>query len=164
MINCGSTMKGTVSLAVYDREGNLKETRTVSNKIVYNGTKVIASLLSGTPLPLPSHMACGTGSLDPILNDDKLEAEVALVPLDGPGTHNENSTTFVATFGPNVPNIADKPITQVTEVGIWCINPEDENDKYLLNRATFAVVNKTRDDTIIVNWVVTVLSDDTVIE
>ena len=154
-------MKGTVSITVLDKDGQVKESRTVSNKIVYDGTMVIASLLSDTPLPMPSHIACGTGTTTPLLNDTKLEAEVAIVPLDKAGTRVENNVTFVATFGPNTPDV---DLTPVTEVGIWCIDPADNNQKYLLNRATFAVVNKTRDDTIIINWIVTVLSDDTTVD
>ena len=163
MINCGSLMKGVVTLTLLDKNGVVKHQQTVTNKIVYDGTVVIASLLSGTPLPLPSHMACGVRQLDPeqnqdpALNDEQLENEVALVPLDGPGVHSENGVTFTATFGPNIPA---EDLTAVQEVGIWCINPTNPDEKYLFNRAVFSVVNKTRDDTVIVNWVVTVLSDD----
>ena len=158
MFDCNSKLKGAITINVFDKDGQLKDSRHVTNKIVLTGCNVIASLMTNQPLPIPSHIACGVGGKDTanaaMLNDEKLQSEVAIVQLDTPAVRQGNAVTFEATFGPNTPDMETAPLK---EVGIWCLG---HGGKFLLNRATFAVVNKTRDDTVVINWVVTVLSDD----
>lgn len=175
MIDCKSKVKGDITIKVFGSDGQLKDERHVSNKIVLTGCNVIASLLTTQPLPIPSHIACGYGTNIPLLSNTKLDNEMVCVPLDSPAVRSGNTVMFEATFGPNVPSadqiviqegegagepVLTKGLAPITEVGIWCIDPNDSNNKYLLNRATFAVVHKNLDDTVIINWVITVLSDE----
>ena len=158
-MNSGYKLKGEVTLTVKDRDGRIKETRHVTNKIVMTGCNMIASALSGeiarnepTKIDIPTHLACGNGMGLPTVNDKTLEYEYARVPFDLPPKRENNSVTFQATFGPGVPDMAN---LTMTEVGIF----NAAKNGTMLNRATFAVVNKSIDDTVIVNWIVTVLSD-----
>lgn len=158
-MNSGYKLKGELTLTVKDASGKIKDSRHITNKIVMTGCNMIASALSGeiarnesTMIGIPTHIACGDGMAIPTVNDVALEHELARVPFDINPKRDGNSVTFQATFGPGVPN-ADN--TTMTEVGIF----NAETNGTMLNRATFAVVNKSVDDTVIINWVVTVLSD-----
>lgn len=68
-------MRGQVTLALSDREGNVVYERTHPNRIVRAGRQLVAQLFSGVTVgPPPSrvtHMGLGTGSVAP--NDDQTD-------------------------------------------------------------------------------------------
>lgn len=149
--------KGALSVTLLDNQGNVKQRQTISNKIVMTGCNLIASALSGegenVRIALPSHIACGTGTNAPTVNDNALYSEVARVPFDVAPKRTDNNIEYEATFGPGVPNAEN---VAITEVGIF----NSASEGVMLNRATFAQVNKQIEDTVIINWVVTILSDE----
>ena len=159
MIDSTSKMKGCISIQVYDKDGTLKDSRQITNKIVMTGCELIASLLAndGT-IAAPTHVAVGGSDQhepeDVTITDVKLTDEIVRIPFDGPATREGNSVTFEATFKPGVPEMENTPIKEVA-----IFNSETVEGSVMLNRAKFAVINKAYEDTVVVNWIVTILSD-----
>ena len=170
MIDSKSKMKGCISIKVYDKDGTLKDSRKVENKIVMDGCRIIASLLANDGrIPHPATVGCGGYAYDaangssyrvpakPSINDGALENEIVRVPFskEPECIDDLNSVMFEATFLPGTPN---KENTSISEVAIFSA-PDAKSRTWMLNRATFAVINKAYEDTVVVNWIVTVLSD-----
>ena len=139
------TVKGHLTIKLFDEHGNLKDYRDIDNLVVQTGRNLIASAFSDNTIPLCSHMACGTGTTAPVLANTTLETEVARVALTST-TRTNNTVTFEATFPPTIGTGA------ITEAGIF--NAETAGS--MLNRATFPVVNKQSADTLTIMWNVTI--------
>lgn len=134
---------GHITVLLIGPDGEVKERREVDNLIVTAGKNWLAQRMSGSPT-LMSHMAMGTGAVAPALGDTALGAQAARVALDSQNTAN-NVTTYVATFP------AGTGTGAITEAGIF----NASSGGTMLNRATFAVVNKGASDSTIFTWSVT---------
>lgn len=145
---------GLVEMTLKDKDGHIKEVRSIKNRIVMGGLEMMASLLTDQTIVKPTHIACGTGTTDTDLTMTALEAEVFRVPFDvSPSKREGNVVTFVATFLSGMPDMDNCPIT---EVGIF----NAESGGIMFNRAKFLPVNKAKDDELTIKWVVTVASAD----
>lgn len=141
-------VSGQVEITLYGADGQVKDHRSVHNMVVATGREIIASLLVGDGVHTkPSKMQIGTGTRTPDLTDVALATPIAnsKINLDnGFGSRTNNSVTYTATFNPGVGSGA------ITEAGIM------NDNSTLLNRTTFAVVNKAAADTLTINWTVTI--------
>lgn len=158
-------VNGEIDFHLYDSTGKLKEHRHVCNRVVMTGCELIASALVNNKTTLPSHIAIGKGGPDgtvaPELSDIALQGEVIRKPFDEGFPkileNSKNSIVFTSTFGPNEPTDVNTPITEVA-----IFNADSEG--VMLNRSTFAVVNKNKDDTLRIDWTVTIVSSSSDIQ
>jgi len=142
---------GNLTVTLFDALGNVKEERFIPNLVVSVGKEWIAARMkdSGTPTQM-THMEIGEGTSSPVSGNTALEtpfgtpARVALTVAGGSVA--ANVVTYSATFGAGVGTGA------VTEAGIF----NDDEDGTMLCRTTFPVVNKPADDTLAINWAITI--------
>lgn len=137
------TATGRLSIRLYGPDGVLKESRDIDNLIVSTGLAWMAQRMSGTPA-IMSHMAIGTDNTEPSLSNTALGAQSARVSLSSQSTVG-STTTYEATFGVGVGTGA------IVEAGIF----NAASGGTMLNRATFAVVNKGSADVMAITWAVT---------
>ena len=135
--------QGTLSIRLYGPDGELKDERVVDNLIVSTGRAWLAQRMTGAPA-LMSHMAIGTDNTVPALNNTGLFAEATRVALSSQQTSG-NVTTYDATFPAGVGTGA------IVEAGIFNAAAAGT----MLNRATFAVVNKGASDVMSITWAIT---------
>lgn len=143
------TMKATgkVNVALYDKNGNLKQTQTIKNLVVDDGLDYIASRMKDATETAMSHMEVGTGTTSPAAGDTALETAISgsRVTLTST-TVTSNAIEYVGDFP------AGTGTGAVTEAGVF----NDSSAGTLLCRTVFSVVNKGADDTLKITWTVTV--------
>lgn len=139
-------VKGQVKLVLKDKYGNIKAKKEGNNLIVASGRDGIADQLLASPsIAIPSHMALGTGTANPTLNDTALENEIgSRVSLGVNRTLNQ--IVYTGVFGPGVSTGA------ITEAGIF--NSSSGGTMY--SRITFDVINKGSEDSLEVTWTWTI--------
>lgn len=135
---------GELNIKLFGPDGQLKSEKTVPNLVVTVGKTFIAARMVGTPTAM-SHMAIGSGTVDPVVGDTTLGTELARVALSS-STSALAVVTYVASFGQGVGTGA------VTEAGIFNASSAGT----MLCRTEFAVVNKGSTDSMSITWTVTV--------
>lgn len=136
---------GKLEIRLFDKDGNLKDSRDINNLVVTVGKNFIASRMVGVASAVMSHMGIGSGAVAAAAGDTTLGSQLARVALTS-GTAAAAIATFVASFGAGVGTGA------VTEAGIF----NDAAAGSMLARTVFAVVNKGADDSMSITWTVTV--------
>lgn len=142
---------GKVNFKLFDKEGNLKEEKSINNLVVTTGLEYIAGRMaeSGRPAQM-SHMAIGEGTGAPTLSDPGLGNEAGRVALAiAGGTPSGATITYSATFP------AGTGTGAITEAGIFN-DDGDPDGGDMLCRTTFLVINKGVDDSLAVTWEVTI--------
>ena len=135
---------GALQIKLYGPDGKLKQEQSVKNLVVTTGKAFIAGRMVGTPTVM-SHMAIGSGTVDPVVGNTTLGTELGRVSLTS-STAAGAVVTYVASFGAGVGTGA------VTEAGIFNASSAGT----MLCRTEFAVVNKGADDSLSITWTVTV--------
>jgi len=135
---------GALQIKLYGPDGKLKQEQNVKNLVVTSGKGYIAGRMVGTPTAM-SHMAIGSGTVNPDPADNTLGTELGRVGLTSSGASGA-VVTYVASFG------AGTGTGAVTEAGIFNASSAGT----LLCRTEFAVVNKGADDSLSITWTVTV--------
>lgn len=135
---------GELNIKLFGPDGQLKSEKTVPNLVVTVGKTFIAARMVGTPTAM-SHMAIGSGTVDPAVGDTTLGTELARVALTS-STSALAVVTYVASFAQGVGTGA------VTEAGIFNASSAGT----MLCRTKFAVVNKGATDSMSITWTVTV--------
>ena len=135
---------GALQIKLYGPDGKLKQEQNVKNLVVTSGKGYIAGRMVGTPTAM-SHMAIGSGTVDPAVGDTTLGTELGRVSLTSSAASGA-VVTYVASFG------AGTGTGAVTEAGIFNASSAGT----LLCRTEFAVVNKGADDSLSITWTVTV--------
>lgn len=135
---------GALQIKLYGPDGKLKQEQNVKNLVVTTGKGYIAGRMVGTPTAM-SHMAIGSGTVDPAVGDTTLGTELGRVSLTSSAAAGA-VVTYVASFG------AGTGTGAVTEAGIFNASSAGT----LLCRTEFAVVNKGADDSLSITWTVTV--------
>jgi hypothetical protein len=141
----GIKLKGTVEICLTDENGNVKHSETVENMIVATGLAHIASRVLGVAQAVMGWIAVGTGATAEAVTQTALVTEAARVastPTNVTTTQTNDTVQHVATFGAGVATGA------LTEAGIF----NAATAGTMLNRVTFAVVNKGAADTMTVTW------------
>lgn len=137
--------KGTLGIVLTDENGNLKQELNVTNLVVDTGLAYIASRMKDTTETAMSHMAIGSGTVDPAAGDTALGSQLGRVSLFST-TVTDNSVEYVATFP------AGTGTGAVTEAGIF----NASSGGTMLCRTEFAVINKAAGDSMTITWTVTV--------
>jgi len=144
MISDGLKITGAVEITLFDKNGDVKDTRSIKNLVVTSGKTFIAARMVGTPTAM-SHMAIGSSSTAADVSDTALGTQLGRVALTA-STSTGAVVTYTATFGAGVGTGA------VVEAGI--LNADTAGT--LLCRSVFPVVNKGADDGMSITWTVTV--------
>ena len=137
--------KGALSIVVKDSNGDLKQELNVTNLVVDTGLAYIASRMKDATATAMSHMAIGSGTVDPAASDIALGNQLGRVALTSTTVTN-NSVAYVASFP------AGTGTGAVTEAGIF----NAASGGTMLCRTEFAVINKAAGDSMTITWTVTV--------
>jgi hypothetical protein len=144
MIRDGLKVTGAVEVTLFDKDGNIKDQRSIKNLVVTVGKEFIAARMVGTPSVM-SHMAIGSSSTAANIADTQLGAElgrVALASSTASGAVVTNTATFAAGVGTGA----------VVEAGTFNAGSAG----VMLCRSVFPVVNKGVDDGMSITWTITV--------
>lgn len=148
MIDEKIKMTGHVDIVVTDKDGNVKDTRSVKNLVLTTGKTFIAASMLKTTTNSPvamSHMAIGEGTASAAVGDTAMGSQLGRVSL-ATATSSGAVVTYTASFP------AGTGTGAVTEAGIF--NNSSGGD--MLCRTVFSVVNKGSDDAMSITWTVTV--------
>tara|TARA_S200000501_G_scaffold145264_1_gene137177 strand:- start:1244 stop:1693 length:450 start_codon:yes stop_codon:yes gene_type:complete len=137
--------KGQLTLELFDKDGNLKETQNIKNVVVNNGLNYIASRMKDASATAMSHMAIGSGNTAAAAGDTAPETQLGRVALTST-TVSSNAITYVGDFpaGTGTGAVVEAAILNASSGGT------------LLCRTVFSVVNKAAADTLKITWTVTV--------
>ena len=137
--------KGLLTLELFDKDGNLKETQNIKNVVVNNGLNYIASRMKDASATAMSHMAIGSGNTAAAAGDTAPETQLGRVALTST-TVSSNAITYVGDFpaGTGTGAVVEAAILNASSGGT------------LLCRTVFSVVNKAAADTLKITWTVTV--------
>jgi hypothetical protein len=144
MISDGLKITGAVEITLFDKNGGIKDTRSIKNLVVTTGKTFIAARMVGTPAVM-SHMAIGSSGTAAAVGDTALGTELGRVALASAASSGA-VVTYTATFS------AGTGTGAVVEAGI--LNADTAGT--LLCRSVFPVVNKGVDDGMSITWTVTV--------
>lgn len=141
-------MRGDVTVNLFDKDGNVKDTRQIKNMVVTAGKEFIAASMLKTTTNSPvamTHMALGSDNTAAAIGNTGLGAELGRASLAS-ATVSGAVVTYTATFAPTVGTGA------VVEAGIF----NASSSGTMLCRTVFSVVNKGADDTMSITWQITV--------
>ena len=145
MINENIKATGELQIVLRDKNGNIKEDRTVKNLVVSTGKAFIASRMVGVANGVMSHMAVGTNNAAPNAGHTALLGEIGRAVLVS-ATSTDNVVTYSSLFAPGVGTGA------LTEAGIF----NDASVGIMVARTVFSVVHKEADDSLTINWQISI--------
>lgn len=146
MMNDGLKLRGDVALVLRDKDGNVKDERKIENLIVDAGLNFICDRMKDDETAM-THMALGSGSTAAAAGDTALGSQLGSREALDSSTVTNNQIVYVASFE------AGDATGAVTEAGIF--NAASGSSGTMLCRTVFSVVNKAADDTLTVNWTIT---------
>ena len=138
------TLTGHVSIQLFDKNGNTKDSREIKNLVVTVGKEFIAARMVGTPTEM-SHMALGADNTAAAIGNTALGSELGRVALAS-----DTASAAIVTYTASFP--AGTATGAVVEAGIF----NASSSGTMLCRTVFAVVNKGADDVMAVTWAITV--------
>jgi hypothetical protein len=144
MMNDGLKLRGEVALVLRDKNGNVKDERTIKNLIVDTGLNFICDRMKDDETAM-THMALGSGSTAAAAGDTSLGSQLGSREVLDSSTVTNNQIVYVSSFE------AGDATGAVTEAGIF----NASSGGTMLCRTVFSVVNKAADDTLTVNWTIT---------
>ena len=143
-MNDGLKLRGDVALVLRDKDGNVKDERVIENLIVDTGLNFICDRMKDDETAM-THMALGSGSTAAAAGDTTLGSQLGSREALDSSTVTNNQIVYVASFE------AGDATGAVTEAGIF----NASTGGTMLCRTVFSVVNKAADDTLTVNWTIT---------
>lgn len=143
-MNDGLKLRGDVALVLRDKDGNIKDERLIENLIVDTGLNFICDRMKDDETAM-THMALGSGSTAAAAGDTTLGSQLGSREALDSSTVTSNQIVYVASFE------AGDATGAVTEAGIF----NASSGGTMLCRTVFSVVNKAADDTLTVNWTIT---------
>jgi len=144
MITEGLKLKGDVAVVLRDKNGNVKEERKINNLIVDTGLNFICDRMKDDETAM-THMALGSGTTAPAAGNTSLESQLGSREALDSSTVTNNQIVYISSFE------ASDATGAVSEAGIF----NAASGGTMLCRVTFAVVNKAADDTLTINWTIT---------
>ena len=144
MINEKLNVSGELQIVLRDKNGNIKVNKTEKNLVVSTGKAFIAKRMIGVASGVMSHMAVGSTNTVPIAGHTALLGEIGRAALVSSNVV-DNTVTYSCLFAAGVGTGA------LTEAGIFNAGTAGE----MLSRVVFSLVNKSSDDTLTINWKIT---------
>ena len=144
MITDGLKLQGDVALVLRDKDGKIKDERNIKNLIVNTGLNFICDRMKNDETAM-THMALGSGSTAAAASDTSLGSQLGSRETLDSSTVTSNQIVYVASFE------AGDATGAVTEAAIF----NAASSGTMLCRTVFSVVNKAADDTLTVNWTIT---------
>ena len=144
MMNDGLKLRGDVALVLRDKDGNIKDELLIENLIVDTGLNFICDRMKDDETAM-THMALGSGSTAAAAGDTTLGSQLGSREALDSSTVTNNQIVYVSSFE------AGDATGAVTEAGIF----NASSGGTMLCRTVFSVVNKAADDTLTVNWTIT---------
>ena len=144
MIKEGCSIKDNVELKLFDKYGNLKDTRTIHNTITALGDAHVADQMSDQGDTAMSHMAVGTGSPGATALGTELDRNALDSTTQGTGG-DDNDVIYVCTWA------AGDGTGALTEAGIF----NDPSAGTMLCSASFSAINKGASDSLVITWTLT---------
>lgn len=145
MIQEQMSVKGRLSVVLFDADGKVKQSQEIPNLVVNTGLAFIASRMKDTTDAAMSHMAVGSGTTAAAAGNTALETQIGSRVSLTSTTVTANATAYVATFA------AGTGTGAITEAGIFNASTAGT----MLCRTVFSVVNKGADDTLQITWTIT---------
>ena len=134
---------GTLEIVLRDKDGKVKDQRTVKNLVVDTGLAYIADRMADAAESAMSHMAVGTGSTAAAAGDTTLGTEAGRTSLTSTTQTNED-VVYIATFS------AGTGTGALTEAGLF----NAASAGTMLCRTIFSTVNKGASDSLQITWTV----------
>lgn len=147
MINDTIKPNGALTIILKDKFGNIKTQRTIKNLIVNSGKTLIAERLAGNTTTAPNIMAVGTGVTPATVLQVGMSNETTRIQASV--TVANNIITYSSSFPPGVAT------DQLSEAAIFS-GTLTIGSGIMLNRVVFLPINKAEEDTLVINWQVTV--------
>ena len=144
MMNDGLKLRGDVALVLRDKNGNVKSEQKVKNLIVDTGLNFICDRMKDDETAM-THMALGSGTTAAAAGDTSLESQLGSREALDSATVTNNQIVYIASFE------AGDATGAVTECALF----NAASGGTMLCRTVFSVVNKAADDTLTVNWTIT---------
>jgi hypothetical protein len=143
---------GHVEIVVTDKQGKIKETRSVKNLVMTVGKAYIAQRMTSGSTQIMNTMAIGVGTTTPAATQTALSSEAGRVATSSfsAGGTSGNEVTATATFP------AGTGTGSITEAGIFNPSSAGAAAGTMMCRTTFPVVSKAAGDSIAITWKVTV--------
>ena len=145
MINDNLKLRGDVAIVLKDKDGNIKDTREITNLVVNTGLTFICSRMAGTSAGVMSHMAVGSGTTAAAAGQTDLVSILGSREALDSTSASSNTITFVSSFE------AGEGTGAITESGIF----NASSGGTMLARVTFPAVNKQADDTMSITHTIT---------
>jgi hypothetical protein len=139
-------LKGKVNLKLLDKNGNIKDERNIDNLIVRSGLNFIASRMINSDANVMTHMAIGSGTNSPFLNDTTLSAQINPRKELTLASVSNSAVTYTSIFD------AIGTVSIITEAAIF----NDISEGTMLCRTTFNAITQDIDDVLAINWTITV--------
>ena len=139
------SLKATGALAIHllDLSGTIKESRHINNLVVTTGLEFCVARLASAAADVMSHMAIGSGTASAAAGDTALGSELSRVALTA--TVTGNSIKYVGTWNAGVGT------GSVSEAGVF----NAASGGTMLCRSVFSALDKTADDSLQIEWTVT---------
>jgi hypothetical protein len=145
MINDNLKLRGDVAIVLKDKDGNIKDTREITNLVVNTGLTFICSRMAGTSAGVMTHMAVGSGTTAAAAGQTDLVSILGSREALDSTSASSNTITFVSSFE------AGEGTGAITESGIF----NASSGGTMLARVTFPAVNKQADDTMSITHTIT---------
>ena len=145
MINDNLKLRGDVSIKLYDKDGNVKDSREITNLVVTSGLTFICSRMAGTSPAVMSFMGVGSGTTSPAAGQTDLVSILGSREALDSTNASSNAIVYVASFE------AGEGTGAITESGIF----NASSGSTMLARVTFAAVNKAAGDTMSITHTIT---------
>lgn len=145
MINEQLKATGQLTITLTDKDGNIKEQKTVPNLVVTTGKNLIASRMIDASQAVMSHMGIGTGTAAPAAADTVLQTPTGTRATLATASATGNVVTYAATFA------SGNGVGAITEAGIFNASTSGT----MLCRTSFSPVNKDTLDVLTISWSIT---------
>jgi hypothetical protein len=139
---------GALHVVLKGQDGEIKTERKVENLVVTAGHNHIADRLAASPSQATMQaMAIGTGTTAPAIGNTQLGNEIDRNAFTVGPTATNNSVAYRGFW-----DAGDATNTQISEAGIF---NNTSSGGTMLCRATFTAINKGTQDTLQIDWTIT---------
>lgn len=137
-------VSGFVFIELFDRDGNLKETRDFKNTFTNAGKRYMTDLLCKTAPGTMKYIGIGTGSQAAASSDAALQTAVG---TRGSGTVTDSGKTYQVQYTFASGNPASGP-NAIKEAGLFSTT----SGGCIGSRQVFSVINKATSDSLRITW------------